>query len=258
MNDRGASRPTPSRVAVITGVTGGIGRACAVAFMEAGWDVAGIGRAKRPSDLPGRWYGRVDLGLRTATDRLRAFFAEVGRIDALVNNAALQVTKPIESTTDDEWAAVMATNAAAPFVAIREAIPYLRASRGAVVNVASVHALATSAGVAAYAASKGALLALTRAAAMELGPSGVRVNAVIPGAIDTPMLHADAGERVGGSGGDDAGVRAIAARTPLGRIGTPEEIASVVLFLADTEQSSFVTGQALVADGGVLARLASE
>ena len=252
------SREAVSRVAVITGVTGGIGRACAVAFMEAGWDVAGIGRAKRPGDLPGRWYGQVDLGVRTATDRLRAFFAEVGQIDALVNNAALQVTKPIESTSDDEWAAVMATNAAAPFVAIREAIPYLRASRGAVVNVASVHALATSAGVAAYAASKGALVALTRAAALELGPSGVRVNAVIPGAVDTPMLHADAGERLGGPADKDAGVRAIAARTPLGRIGTPEEIASVVLFLADSAQSSFVTGQTLVADGGVLARLASE
>jgi glucose 1-dehydrogenase len=247
-----------SRVAVITGVTGGIGRACAVAFMEAGWDVAGVGRAKRPSDLPGRWYGQVDLSLRTATDRLRAFFAEVGQIDALVNNAALQVTKPIESTSDAEWAAVMATNAAAPFVAIREAIPYLRASRGAVVNVASVHALATSAGVAAYAASKGALVALTRSAALELGPDGVRVNAVIPGAVDTPMLHADAGDRLGGSGDKDVGVRALAARTPLGRIGTPEEIASVVIFLADSGQSSFVTGQTLVADGGVLARLSSE
>jgi len=246
-----------SRVAVITGVTGGIGRACAVAFMEAGWDVAGIGRAKRPSDLPSRWYGQVDLSLRTATDRLRAFFAEVGKIDALVNNAALQVTKGIESTSDAEWAAVMATNAAAPFVAIREAIPYLRASRGAVVNVASVHALATSAGVAAYAASKGALVALTRAAALELGSSGVRVNAVLPGAVDTPMLRGDAGTRLGGVEGEDA-LAILAARTPLGRIGRPEEIASVVLFLADGDRASFATGQTLAVDGGVLARLASE
>ena len=236
-----------TRVAVITGVTGGIGQACAVAFMEAGWDVAGIGKAERPAGLPGRWYEQLDLGVRSAGERLKSFFASVGQIDALVNNAALQVTKPLEETTDADWAAVLGVNAAAPFVAIREAIPYLRASGGAVVNVASVHAVATSGRVAAYAASKGALVALTRAAALELGPSGVRVNAVLPGAVDTKMLTSDPGAR------DE-----LAARTPLGRIGRPEEIASVVLFLADGERSSFVTGQTLVADGGVLARLASE
>jgi len=152
----------------------------------------------------------------------------------------------------------MATNAAAPFVAIREAIPYLRKAQGAVVNVASVHALATSAGIAAYAASKGALVALTRSAALELGPDGVRVNAVIPGAIDTKMLRGDAGRALDGAGGSEEGLAEIAARTPLGRIGRPEEIAQAVLFLADGERSSFVTGQTLVADGGVLARLASE
>lgn len=251
-----------TRVAIVTGVTGGIGRACAVAFMEAGWDVAGIGRADRPADLPGRWYARIDLGVRTATDRLRAFFAELGQIDALVNNAAVQVTKPIAETTDAEFATVMATNAAAPFVAIREAIPYLRASRGAIVNVASVHALATSAGVGAYAASKGAMVAMTRSAALELGPDGVRVNAVIPGAVDTKMLRGDAGQRLardqGAGAGPDEGLAALATRTPLRRIGRPEEIAQAVIFLADNDRSSFITGQTLVADGGVLARLASE
>jgi glucose 1-dehydrogenase len=249
-----------SRVAVITGVAGGIGGACAVAFMEAGWHVAGVDKVARPAGLPGHWYSQLDLGVRTATDRLRAFFAEVGQIDALVNNAAIQITKPIEQTSDAEWSMVMATNAAAPFVAIREAIPYVRKSRGSIVNVASVHAVATSAGVGAYASSKGALVALTRAAALELGPAGVRVNAVLPGAVDTPMLRGDAGTRLAegdGQGTEDALAR-IAARTPLGRIGRPEEIASVIVFLADGEWSSFVTGQALVVDGGVTARLASE
>jgi NAD(P)-dependent dehydrogenase (short-subunit alcohol dehydrogenase family) len=247
-----------SRVVVVTGVAGGIGRACAVAFMQAGWDVAGIGRGSRPDGLPGRWYGQIDLGLRTATDRLREFFAEVGQIDALVNNAATQVSKPVETTTDAEWAAVMATNAAAPFIALREAIPYLRATKGSVINVASVHALATAGGVSAYAASKGALVALTRSAALELGADGIRVNAVIPGAVDTKMLRGDAGRRVGSASGEQAGLEAIAARTPLRRIGRPEEIAQAVLFLAEADRSSFITGHALVADGGVLARLASE
>ena len=244
-----------TRVAVITGAAGGIGRACVVAFMEAGWDVAAIDRLGRPGGAPGQWWGRFDIAVRSGGQRLRAFFAEVGRVDALVNNAAVQLSKPLIETTDAEWATVFGTNAAAPFVAIREAVPYLQATGGSIVNVASVHALATSHGIAAYATSKGALVALTRAAAMELGPSGVRVNAVLPGAVDTPMLRIDAAAR---GGGDRNRIAAIARRTPLGRIGRPEEIASAVVFLADNERSSFVTGQTLVVDGGVLARLASD
>jgi NAD(P)-dependent dehydrogenase (short-subunit alcohol dehydrogenase family) len=246
---------TDSRVAVVTGATGGIGRACVTAFMEAGWDVAAIGRTDRPADMPGRWYGRIDLGVRSTTDRLRAFFAEVGGFDALVNNAAVTLPKPLVETSDEEWATVLATNAAAPFVAMREAVASLRAG-GAIVNVSSVHALATSSGAAAYAASKGALVAMTRAAAIELGPQGIRVNAVVPGAVDTAMLRGDVAAR-GDSGGEER-LADIARRTPLGRIGRPEEIASAIVFLADSDRSSFITGQTLVVDGGVLARLSSE
>ena len=246
-----------NRVVVVTGVAGGIGRACAVAFTADGWDVVGIDVVERPEGLVVGRYERIDLGVRTATDKLRALFADLGRLDALVNNAALQVAKPLADTTDEDWAAVQATNAAAPFVATREAASYLEATRGAIVNVSSVHAMATSAGLSAYAASKGALLALTRVAAIELGPRGVRVNAVLPGAVDTPMLRKDAVDRGGNRGVDDP-IAELARRTPLGRIGTPEEIASVVLFLADNERSSFVTGQGWIVDGGVTARLASE
>jgi NAD(P)-dependent dehydrogenase (short-subunit alcohol dehydrogenase family) len=226
--------------------------------MEAGWDVAGIDRLDRPSGMPGRWYERMDLGQRGAAERVGAFLEKVGQVDALINNAGMQLSKTIEETSEAEWAAVMATNAALPFLAMREAAPYLRRTGGSVVNVASVHAVATSSGVAAYAASKGALVAMTRAAALELGPSGVRVNAVLPGAIDTPMLRGDADSRGDGGGDGQARIDTIAARTPLGRIGRPEEIAQVVLFLADAERSSFITGQTVIADGGVLARLSSE
>ena len=246
-----------NRVAVVTGVAGGIGRACAVAFVEAGWDVVGIGRGERPEGAVGS-YERIDLGLRTATERFRELFARLGRLDALVNNAALQIAKQLTATTDEDWAAVLATNAAAPFVAIREATPYLVASRGSIVNVASVHAVATSVGLAAYASSKGALMALTRSVAMELGPQGVRVNAVLPGAVDTKMLRGDMVDRGTSREGVTDPLADIAARTPLGRIGRPEEIASVVLFLADNDRSSFVTGQGWIVDGGVTARLASE
>jgi NAD(P)-dependent dehydrogenase (short-subunit alcohol dehydrogenase family) len=235
------------RVVVITGVAGGIGRACATAFAADDWRVAGIDKVSAPAAVRLDWYEQMDLGVRSATERLHAFFAEVGQIDALVNNAALHVPKSIADTTDADWAAVMATNGAAPFVSIREALPYLRASRGAIVNVSSVHALTTTTDIAAYAASKGALLSLTRAAAVELGPFGVRVNAVLPGAIDTPMLTDDRDAR-----------ERIASRTPLGRIGLPAEVASIVTFLADATRSAFVSGQGWVVDGGVSARLASE
>ena len=244
-----------TRVAVVTGAAGGIGRACVTAFMEAGWDVAGIDLFDRPAGMPGRWYGRIDLGVRSTSDRLRAFFAEVGAFDALVNNAAVTLPKPLVETSDEEWATVLAINAAAPFVAMREAAGVLREG-GAIVNVSSVHALATSSGMAAYAASKAALVAMTRAAAMELGPKGIRVNAVLPGAVDTAMLRGDVAAR-GDSGGEER-LAEIARRSPLGRIGRPEEIAAAIVFLADGERSSFITGQTLVVDGGVLARLASE
>jgi glucose 1-dehydrogenase len=247
-----------SRVAVITGVAGGIGRACAAAFAGGGWTVAGIDRIARPEGVPCDHFLQLDVGSFEAGGALSAFFTGIGRVDALVNNAAIQVNRTLEATTDAEWSATLDSNLTGVFVAIRAALPYLKAAHGSIVNVSSVHAIATSPGVAAYASSKGALLALTRATALEVGGAGVRVNAVLPGAIDTPMLHAATGERIDGPGGGADPLAALAARTPLGRIGRPEEIASVVVFLADGQQSGFVTGQAIVADGGVLARLASE
>jgi NAD(P)-dependent dehydrogenase (short-subunit alcohol dehydrogenase family) len=140
-------------------------------------------------------------------------------------------------------------------VATRAALAALRASRGAIVNVSSVHAIATSAGLAAYVASKGGLAALTRSTALELAPD-VRVNAVLPGAIDTPMLRSGLA-RWSTDAHPDIRLQGLADRTPLRRIGEPAEVAEVILFLADT-RSSFITGQTVVVDGGVSAQLSSE
>jgi NAD(P)-dependent dehydrogenase (short-subunit alcohol dehydrogenase family) len=247
-----------SRVAVITGVLGGIGRACAAKFRADGWDVAGIDRAGGQGDVALDHFAQLDVGKSGAGPELDRFFAEIGWIDALVNNAAILIPKALVDTTDDDWAETIASNLTGPFVATRAATPYLRKSRGSIVNVSSVHAVATSGGIAAYAATKGALLALTRAAALELGAHGVRVNAVLPGAVDTPMLRASSETRIGAVAGAPDPLEDIAARTPLGRIGRPEEIASAIVFLADGERSSFVTGQTLIVDGGVTVRLASE
>ena len=177
-------------------------------------------------------------------------------MNALVNNAAIQIERPLSETTVSEWDLVLATNVRGAFIASQVVTSLLRASRGAIVNVSSVHALATSAGLAAYAVSKGALAALTRAAALELGPE-IRVNAVLPGAVDTQMLQSGLGRRAGSERLQEA-VDALAARTPLRRIGRPVEVAEAILFLADEQRSSFITGQTIVVDGGAVAQLSTE
>jgi NAD(P)-dependent dehydrogenase (short-subunit alcohol dehydrogenase family) len=124
--------------------------------------------------------------------------------------------------------------------------------------VSSVHAVATSVEIAAYAASKGGSLALTRAMALEFARDGVRVNAVLPGAVDTPMLHAGLMRGHVAGGTLEERMADLAGRTVMGRIGAPEEIARTILFLADSTQSSFMTGQSVIVDGGATCRLSTE
>jgi glucose 1-dehydrogenase len=153
----------------------------------------------------------------------------------------------------------MASNLRSVFLGVKLAHPLLKAGNSAsIVNVSSVHAIQTSANIAAYAASKGGLLALTRAMAIEFASDNIRVNAILPGAVDTPMLRAGLGR--GHVGGSDVQERLdnLARKTVNGKVGQPEEIAHAIYFLADNEQSSFMTGQALVVDGGATARLSTE
>jgi NAD(P)-dependent dehydrogenase (short-subunit alcohol dehydrogenase family) len=247
------------RVVLITGVAGGIGKATAQVFADADWYVMGVDR-REVGDLPGvSHYIRADISEPASSEE---FFAEVvaiqARLDAVVNNAAIQICKPLIETTLADWDTTMAANVRSVFLSARHAYPLLKKNRGAIVNVSSVHAVATSVGIAAYAASKGALLALTRAMALEFGPDGIRVNAVLPGAVDTPMLHAGLGRgHIEGSSVDEL-VRGLGRKHVMGRVGQPEEIGQAILFLADSERSSFVTGQALIVDGGATARLSTE
>ena len=246
-------------VVLITGVAGGIGRATAQVFNEAGWHVIGVD--KRPvKELAGvAHFIHADISEATALDRIfEAVSENEGRLSALVNNAAVQICKPLLDTTPEEWDATFASNVRSVFLAVRLAHPLLKMTQGAIVNVSSVHAIATSVGIAAYAASKGALLALTRAIALEFGPDHIRVNAVLPGAVDTSMLHAGLSRgHVQGRDVDDL-VRGLGKKHVMGRVGRPEEIARTILFLSDKNQSSFMTGQALVVDGGATARLSTE
>jgi len=250
-----------SRSVLITGAAGGIGRATVQFFADSGWRVIGVDRASYGETFPPDClYIQSDISI---AENLESIFnqahAFTGSLNALVNNAALQIAKPLLETSVAEWDAVMASNLRSVFLSARLAYPLFKAAGGgAIVNVSSVHAVATSANIAAYAASKGGLLALTRAIAIEFAPDNIRANAVLPGAVDTPMLRA--GLERGHLLGVDITERLdnLARRTVNGRIGRPEEIAHAIYFLADDSQSSFMTGQAMIIDGGATARLSTE
>jgi glucose 1-dehydrogenase len=252
---------TETKTVLITGAAGGIGRATVALFAEKGWRVLGVDRAPFGDGFP-----KNGLFIQSDISRgeeLEAIFGKVreftNRLDALVNNAALQIAKPLVETTVEEWDAVMAANLRSVFLGVKLAHPLLKArGGGAVVNVSSVHAIQTTANIAAYAASKGGMLALTRAMAIEFAPDNIRVNAILPGAVDTPMLRAGLGRGHVGHGDMQERLDNLARKTVSGKVGKPEEIAHAIYFLADEEQSSFMTGQALVVDGGATARLSTE
>jgi len=247
------------RVVAITGVAGGIGRATARVFYEAGWVVVGVDRKNGQEHPDVHRFIHADISENEAPHHIfETIASKEGRLDALVNNAACQVCKPLMETTPEEWDQVFACNARSVFLSVKQAYPMLKKCGGSIVNVSSVHAVATSCGIAAYAASKGALMALTRAMALEFGPENVRVNAVLPGAVDTPMLHA--GLSRGHVQGDTIAklVRGLGKKHVMGRVGKPHEIGQTILFLADSDRSSFMTGQSLIVDGGATARLSTE
>jgi glucose 1-dehydrogenase len=250
-----------NKVMLITGAAGGIGRATVKFFTRKGWQVIGVDRNDFNEEYPGSGlYIKADISDPKA---IEAIYEQAKKfspvLDVVVNNAALQIAKPLIETSDVEWDMVMASNLRSVFLGAKLAYPLFKeAGGGAIVNVSSVHAVATSKNIAAYAASKGGLLALTRAMAIEFAPDNIRVNAILPGAVDTPMLRAglQRGHLDGGTINDR--LENLARKTVNGRVGLPEEIASVIFFLGDNSQSSFITGQALIVDGGATARLSTE
>ena len=250
-----------TKTVLITGAAGGIGRATVQLFAENGWRVIGVDRAEFGKGFPSNGlYIQLDIA---EGENMQAIFHQANQftdhLDALVNNAAVQIAKPILETSVNEWDMTMASNLRSVFLGVKLAHPlFVAANGGAIVNVSSVHAVATSANIAAYATSKGGLLALTRALAIEFAPDNIRVNAILPGAVDTPMLRA--GLNRGHVQGSDILQRLdnLARKTVIGRVGQPQEIAQAIYFLADPAQSSFMTGQALIVDGGATCRLSTE
>jgi 2-deoxy-D-gluconate 3-dehydrogenase len=243
------------RAAIVTGASRGIGRAVAIALAEDGLDVALLARSQTAleevaAECAGHGARAVPIGVDVTDEAsvaraVAAAVDQLGGIDVLVNNAGVDLERRIVDTTLEEWRHVMAVNLDAAFLMLREAGPHLfAAEHPRVINTSSIFALAGASKWSAYSAAKAGLLALTRTLAVEWARHGVRVNAVVPGNVETEMTA----EALA-----DPALRAYAeGRTPTRRIGIPSDIAPAVCFLAGTG-SEFITGTALTVDGGFLA-----
>jgi len=247
------------KVALITGAASGIGRAAALLFARQGAAISAVdvdgtnGPAVAQTILDS---GGQAIFLRCdvtqATDCQRAVEQTVdklGHLDILFNNAGIIRRATVLETTEAEWDRVMAVNVKSVFLLTKYAVPTMaRAGGGAIVNMASGWGLVGGHRAVAYCASKGAVVNMTRALALDHGPQKIRVNCICPGDTDTPMLRHEA-QQLGQSAEQ---FLAAAAQRPLQRLGRPEEIAQAALYLA-SDAASFVTGAALVVDGGGLA-----
>ena len=256
-----AEQEFTGKTALVTGGAMGIGGAVAELLAARGANVAILDRSteaaeKQAALIAGRGGAAINIPVDVSRDgEVASAVARVaetfGGIDIVSNNAGIQRYGTVETTSEAEWDEVMNVNLKSVYLVCHHAIAHLRKTRGAIVNMASVQSFATQQAVAAYTTSKHALIGLTRSMALDFAGYGVRVNAVAPGSVDTPMLN----WAIGLDPDPEALMRTVHGMHPLGRIASPAEIAEAVAFLA-SPRASFVTGATLVVDGGLLLPIA--
>lgn len=235
-----------AKVALITGAARGIGLATARLFLAQGWRVAMVDRdapelAAVTAGMDGARAYACDVSDPAAVDTMiGAVAADHGRIDAVVNNAGVADFGPIEATDFARWRRIMATNLDGVFLVSQAAIPHLKGTKGALVNIASISGLRASTLRVAYGTSKAGVIHLTKQQAAELGEYGVRANCVCPGPVRTKLAMAVHTPAI---------IAAYHDAIPLNRYGSEAEIAEVIVFLA-SDRASYVTGQVVAADGG--------
>jgi len=249
------------RVAIVTGAGKGIGKGIATVFSREGasvvvtdWDEeAGKKTAEEIRRSGGdAFFVKCDVSNEEQVKAMiLATTAKYGRINVLVNNAGIGVYKTVLDTTSEDWDRCLAVNLKGVFLCSKYAIPHIKAAGGgAIVNIASVHSYQNVGGTAPYAASKAGVVALTRVMAIDYGHDKIRVNAICPGWIDTPLIQSifdDARD-------PEKARREVEHRQILGRLGTPEEVGQAAAFLA-SDEASYITGASLMVDNGMTAQL---
>jgi L-fucose dehydrogenase len=244
------------KTVLVTGAAKGIGRAVAMHFARDGARVAMLDRDRNALELAAREVGNSasDAALAVTADVSKSdqvssavdeAIAHFGGLDVLVNNAGIHFARALDEYTDEEWQRVFAVNVNGAFYTTRAALPALRRSRGVIVIVSSMTALVGQDRGAAYVASKGALVSMTRALALELAADGIRVNCVCPAGVDTPLMRSWAETLPD----PEAVLRGQAEMHLLGRLATAEDIAATIAFLA-SPASSFMTGTIVPVEGG--------
>ena len=251
-----------NKVVLITGIAGGIGFATGMKFKEEGWKVVGIDKVvnKKVNSL----FDVYNIDIQDDSEIfkvMKEIRTKYAGLNCIVNNAAHQICKPLYESSSHDWNAVMSVNVKAPFLLAKYGFDMLRESKGTIINISSVHAITTSKNIGLYASSKGSLAALTRAMALEYAEYGIRVNCILPGAVNTDMLKRGLARDLFSKDGTDTiktRLENLGKKHCIGRVGEPKEIAELILFLSDNNRSSYIVGQSIVADGGATIKLSTE